>query len=142
MTELQKIDVLRHRMNLSYAEAKLALDAAGGDLVQALIEREREAQSSRDQIVQRGRQAWETLKDGALKASKAKIKLKRGQRVLFTLPAPLGALGLVGALASTQFAVAGLTGTALALAKKCTLEIEGPSQREQAAGDFSANGDI
>ncbi len=142
MTELQKIDVLRHRMNLSYAEAKLALDAAGGDVVQALIEREREAQSSRDQIVQRGRQAWETLKDGALKASKAKIKLKRGQRVLFTLPAPLGALGLVGALASTQFAVAGLTGTALALAKKCSLEIEGPFQTEPASTGYSPNGDI
>ena len=142
MTELQKIDVLRHRMNLSYAEAKLALDAAGGDVVQALIEREREAQSSRDQIVQRGRQAWESLKDGALKASKAKIKLKRGQRVLFTLPAPLGALGLVGALASTQFAVAGLTGTALALAKKCSLEIEGPPQTESASNAYFPGGDI
>lgn len=131
MTELEKLDVLRQRMKLTYAEAKLALDAAGGDVIQALITLEREAMSSRDQLFERGRETWEVMKDGVVKASKARIKLKRGDQVLFTLPAPVGALGLVGALASTQIAVAGLAGTALALAKRCTLEVDSPSSAEK-----------
>jgi len=125
MNDLEKIDELRQRMRLSYTEAKLALDAAGGDLIQALISLEREAGSSRDQLLGKGKETWEVVKDGVIKASKARVKLKRGEKVLFTLPAPVGALGLVGALASTPIAVVGLAGTALALARKCTLEIDG-----------------
>ena len=35
-TELQKLDAIRSRMNVSYEEAKTALDASAGDVVRAL----------------------------------------------------------------------------------------------------------
>ena len=124
MTELEKIDALRHRVGMGYSEAKLALDAAGGDLIQALITKEKELLSVREKFRDSGKQTWEQFKAKAVLASNARIKLKRGEKVLFTIPAPLGAIGLVGALASTPIAMIGLAGTAVALANKCSLQID------------------
>jgi hypothetical protein len=126
MTDLEKIDALRQRMGLNYAEAKLALDGAEGDLIKALIVQEREKFSAREQIMERGEQTWGKVKGSAAKVANTRLRLKKGEKTLFTLPAPVGALGLVGALASTQFAVLGLVGTAVALANRCSLEIEQP----------------
>jgi len=143
MTELEKLDALRQRMGIGYAEAKIALDAAGGDLIQALVNLERESLSAREQLLERGKHTWDVLKDGALKAGKARIRVKKGEKILFTIPAPVGAVGLVGALASTSVAVVGLAGTALALANKYTLEIDGPGARKGQEGfDKPSAGDI
>ncbi|MDA8441136.1 MAG: DUF4342 domain-containing protein [Peptococcaceae bacterium] len=131
MTELEMIDVLRQRMRLSYATAKKALDEADGDLVQALIRCERDSLEVGEQVKMRGKQGWESFKLGFSKAGKTKIRLKRGEKVLFTLPAPVGALGILGALASTQLAVVGLLGTGVALANKCSLEIDSDQPRPQ-----------
>ena len=41
MDELDRIDILRRRTGLGYAEAKALLDEAGGDVVEALIRYEK-----------------------------------------------------------------------------------------------------
>ncbi len=146
MTDLEKIDVLRERMGLGYAAAKAALEAADGDLIQALIAQEREQLSAREQMWQRGGETWDNLKDSATKAVYARIRLKKGEKALFTLPAPVGALGLAGALVSTPIAVLGLVGTAVALANNCSLEIDrqgsGSDKSDQEQFDNSQSVDI
>ncbi len=42
MTELEKVEKLRERANVSYEEAKAALDKTGGDLLEAIVLLERE----------------------------------------------------------------------------------------------------
>lgn len=125
------IDALRQRMKIGYAQAKHALDEANGDLVQALINLEQESRRHRDEFRHRSRSFLDGFKDSAVKASNARVRLKRGEKVLFTFPAPVGALGLVGALASTQLAVLGLVGTGVALANHCSLEIDTTKSEEE-----------
>ncbi|HEX3015653.1 MAG TPA: DUF4342 domain-containing protein [Desulfobacteria bacterium] len=131
MDDLDKIDVLRERMSMTYAQAKDALDAAGGNLIDALIAEEQG--TAQGQMRRKGKEVWHELKGVANKASKAKISLKKGSKVLFTIPAPLGIIGLVGAVASTEIAAIGLAGTAVALAKRYSLEINSGSANHPAA---------
>jgi len=46
MTELEKVEKLREKANVSYAEAKEALDRAGGDLLDALIYLEKQGNAN------------------------------------------------------------------------------------------------
>jgi len=46
MTELEKVEKLRERANVTYEEAKDALDKAGGDLLDALIYLERQGRAN------------------------------------------------------------------------------------------------
>ena len=46
MTELEKVEKLREKANVSFAEAKEALDSAGGDILEALILLEKQGKST------------------------------------------------------------------------------------------------
>ena len=46
MDKLEKVERLRERANVSYEEAKAALDAAGGDLLDAMVLLERQGKTS------------------------------------------------------------------------------------------------
>lgn len=121
MNDLEKIDILRQRMQVGYGEAKAALEANNGDLVEALVyleeqERIREYRSKRGIVGQ--------LRNIVEKGSQTHIKVKKGESTLFEFPATLGALGLAGALASTQVAVVGMLGAATLMAKKYSLEVD------------------
>ncbi len=47
MTELEKVEKLRERANVTYEEAKTALDEAGGDLLDAIVILERQGKTRR-----------------------------------------------------------------------------------------------
>ncbi len=122
--ELGKIDILRERLGISYREAKEALDAAGGDLVQALIDFEEKGCNFGERFQARGQEVMGQLKGLLQKGQDYRVKVKKGDETVFEFPASLGALGIVGALASSEIAVLGALGTAAAMAKKYTLEFE------------------
>ncbi len=77
--DLDKIDKLRARIDLGYDEAAAYLEAAGGDLVQALIMAERDIGSAVDgsldwtvanvspRTVRHGPDAWRTFSDVVLR---------------------------------------------------------------------------
>ena len=46
MTELEKVEKLREKANVSFAEAKEALDNTGGDILDALIYLEKQGKST------------------------------------------------------------------------------------------------
>jgi len=121
---LEKIDKLRERMDVTYKEAKEALEKAGGDLVEALVLLETERGRWTEKIQDKGEEVLTRLKGFFEKSHATKIRLKKEDRTLFELPATAGMLGLVGMLASAELAVLGAVGTVAALLNKCSLEVE------------------
>jgi len=135
-SELEKVDLIRARLSVGYKEAKEALDAAGGDVVQALINLEEKGRNIGERFQSKGQEVFEQIKGLLNKGQDYRIKVKQGERTVFEIPASVGALGILGALASSEIAVLGALGTAAAMAKKYTLEFErrgGPDVTEPEA---------
>lgn len=125
-TELEKLDLLRQRFNLSYKDAKEALDLAGGDVVQALIQLEDHNKTAgwSEKFEGKGKQMAGQLRAVWNKSKKTKIRLKKGDKTIVEIPASVGALGILGVLASTELAIIGFLGAATAMAKKYSLEVD------------------
>lgn len=128
---LEKIDIVRERMDVSYKEAKEALERAGGDVVSALVmlEEEREKQRA-ERLVGR-------LRTVCARSVTTRLRLKRGERTLLEIPASAGLLGLVGMLVSGELAVLGAVGTVTALLNGCSLEVAA-----EESGDRSGEGAV
>lgn len=87
--ELEKIDILRERMGLTYEEARLALEAAHGDVIQALANEENENEwANLDEGM--GGQLWDGLKHQMSRLSQTQLKLKRHDKTVLSVSAPLG----------------------------------------------------
>ena len=95
MDELEKIDVIRERLGVTYKEAKEALDRAGGDVVQALINLEDAHRKWDDALEEKGRQLIEYIKEIIRKGNVTRVKLKKGDHVVIEIPATVGAIGIV-----------------------------------------------
>lgn len=121
MENLEKIDVIRQRMSVGYREAKEALDLNNGDIVGALVYLEAQVKAKEQQAKHGIMGQLRTIVD---KGSHTHIHVKKGEKTVFKFPASIGALGLAGALASTQVAVVGVLGAATLMAKKYTLEMD------------------
>lgn len=123
--DLEKIDLLRERFNLSYKQAKGALDAAEGDVLKALINLEEAVEDGgwSGKFTGQGRKLAGQIKTAWVKTKKSRIKIKKGDDTVLEIPASLGALGVVGALASSELAVIGFLGAATAMARKYTIEV-------------------
>lgn len=131
---LEKIDVLRQRFDVGYAEAKEVLEAANGDLIQALVMLEEKKENEPgwdDQLQQKGEELVAQLKTLLHKGNTTKLKLKKDDQTLAEIPVNVGVLGLVGAMASAPLAILGAIGTIAAVVNKCTLEVERPEETEE-----------
>lgn len=126
MEELEKIDLIRERLGVSYREAKEALDKAGGDVVQALIMLENQDKKWDERLDAKGRELVDYIRDIMKKGNVTKVRLKKDDRVIFEIPATLGAIGVGGALLSPLLAVIGVVGTVAALVNHYKLEIVRP----------------
>jgi hypothetical protein len=118
MENLDKVDLVRKRMNVSYEEAKIALESVNWDIVEAIVKLEKEQQNRREEIFVRGNELVEKFKDLVKKGNVTKIRIKQDDKVLVEVPVTAG---VVGAVLAPQLAVIG--GVA-ALVSKCTVEIE------------------
>ena len=136
---LEKIDLIRDRMDVSYKEAREVLENAGGDLVEALVllESQFDEEPGRLKDLKELKERWtrkiqgkseevvSRLKEIMDKGTATRIRLKQGDRTLLEIPAGVGVLGAAGILMSTELAVLGAIGTVAALFNRCTLEVEG-----------------
>jgi len=123
-SDLEKIDILRARLGVGYKEAKEALEAAGGDVVQALVNLEEKGRNIGERFQAHGQEMVGQLKSLLHRGQDYRIKLKKGDETVFEVPASVGALGLIGALASSEVAILGALGTVTAMAHKYTLEFK------------------
>jgi len=140
-SELEKIDILRARLGVGYKEAKEVLEAAGGDVVQALVNLEEKGRNFGERLQATGQEMLGQVKELLQKGREYRIKIKQGDKTVFEIPASMGALGIIGALASSEIALLGALGTMAAMAKKYTLEFERleESLGKKAAGEVFSN---
>lgn len=115
---LENIDLVRERTGVSYKEAKEALEATGGNVVDAIVHIE-ERQNIRwtDNFTGAGNEILDKLKAVVKKGNVTKILLKRDGEVIMNIPVTAGA---VGAILSPPIAMVGML---TAFATKCKIEI-------------------
>jgi len=97
--DLEKLDAIRERLDVSYEDARKALEEAGGDVVQALASLEN---SQRDVVAIIGELVDEIAKLVGSKPAK-RIKVRLGRKILADIPVALTAaagffLGLTAVL--------------------------------------------
>lgn len=119
-TELEKVDVLCDRLNLSYEEARRALQKSNGDVIQALADCEREKALEAGMV---GR-AWNGTKNQFNRLWQTQVKFKHNDRTVFSISAPLGiAVGYM-VWRRPALRVLGLAGAAMAVMQNYELELE------------------
>ncbi|MDP2858390.1 MAG: DUF4342 domain-containing protein [Bacillota bacterium] len=132
MTELEKIDAIRARMNISYEQAQRALAQSGGDVIQALVLLEKkpgacctDKDSWTEKVQVQGSELVEKVKEVIREGNVRKVVVKHEDRVVFEIPLTIGA---IGAIIAPQLAA---IGAVAALLTRCTIEIErtGASQK-------------
>lgn len=121
---LEKVDIIRDRTGVSYKEAKDALEAANGSIVDALINIE-EAGEKRwtETISVKGNEAVDKLKGIVKSGNVNRIRVKKDEYVILDIPVTAGAISAVMIPQLTAI------GTAVALLSKCTIEVERPNKQ-------------
>lgn len=135
---LEKIDIIRDRTGVSYKEAKEALEAASGDVVDALISIEdtgsrKWSETVTESISVKGTEAMDKLKAILNAGNVSRIKVKKDDYIILDIPVTAGA---IGALARPIFTV---VGAAVALLTKCTIEVERPDKEIMVINEMITN---
>ncbi|MCR5664058.1 MAG: DUF4342 domain-containing protein [Oscillospiraceae bacterium] len=112
---LEKIDAVRERTGASYAEAKEALEKADGSVVDAIVSLEKRSSVKTDEIL-------EKIKALVKEGNVNKIRVKRGEQVLLTIPVNVGIIGgIVGLAAAPWWGI--VAAAAAAYGFECKFEI-------------------
>ncbi|EYE88126.1 UBA/TS-N domain-containing protein [Fervidicella metallireducens AeB] len=118
---LEKIDIIRQRSNLTYAEAKEVLEKNNGNLIDTLIYIEQNNKNILKNISNAGSDLVDTIKDIIKKGNVNRIKIKKDNKVLVDIPVNAGiAAGAISLGAPYVLAIAAIS----ALVTKVTIEIE------------------
>ncbi len=112
---LEMIDAVRERTGADYAEAKEALEKSGGSVVDAIVLLEKKSRINTDEIIGKIKAL---VKEGNVN----KIRVKRGDQILLTVPVNVGILGgLVGLAAAPFWSI--LAAAAAAYGFDCKFEV-------------------
>lgn len=133
---IEKIDIIRNRFGVSYEEARDALTANNGNLVETLIYLEKNEKSFSKNMSDAGNELIETIKGIIKKGNVNRIKVKKGERVLVDIPVNAGIV--TGALAIYYPALLAI-GTAAAILSQVRIEIERPDGTIDVVNDIVKN---
>ena len=115
---LEKIELVKDRTGVSYKEAKDALEAAEGSVVDAIIAIEETVdEKPAKKVNEAANETVDKIKDMVKKGNISKITIKKDDDVLLNLP--LNA-GIVGALVAPWGVIAGIIA---AFGFKCQIEL-------------------
>lgn len=89
---LEKIDIIRGRLGVTYAEAKEALDVSEGNVVDALIYCEKNKKSTIKELYTTKEEFLNWIKDLIKTGSVTRIKIKKDDKVLIDIPVNAGIL--------------------------------------------------
>lgn len=101
MTELEKIDLIRERTGVGYSGAQALLEAAGGDVVQALIQHEESEDNNSPQA-----KVVAALQGLIRQGNVTRLRVRKGDRTYLEIPLTAGVIG--AALAPQLFLIAGV----------------------------------
>ncbi|MBN7772692.1 DUF4342 domain-containing protein [Clostridium aminobutyricum] len=115
---LEKIELVKDRTGVSYKEAKEALEAADGSVVDAIIDIEEAIdEKGKTKIGEGGSQLINKIKETVKKGNVSKIIVRKDEEVLLNLPVNIGILGTVLA----PWAM--IAGLVAAFGTKCVIEL-------------------
>ena len=115
---LEKIELVKDRTGVSYKEAKEALEAADGSVVDAIIDIEESIDiKSKSKFAEQSTHIVEKVKEAIKKGNIAKIIVKKNDEVIMNLPVNVG---IVGTVLAPWAAVAGVIA---AFGTKCVIEL-------------------
>lgn len=116
---LEKIDIIRDRTGVTYKEARDALSAANGNVVDALINIEEAGSKNWTETVSvKGSEVMDRLKTILKSGNVNRIRIKKDNNLILDIPVTAGAISAVVLPQLTAL------GTAVALMSKCTIEVE------------------
>ena len=95
---LEAIDAVRERTGASYKEAKEALEKTEGSVVDAIVLLEDKSSVKTDDVINK-------LKAAVREGNVNKIRVKREEKVLLTVPVNVGIVGGIAGLAAAPWAV-------------------------------------
>lgn len=117
---LEKIDIIRERTGVSYTEAKEALEASQGNVVDALIYIEQSKKTTMDNIYTTKDEFLDWLKDLVKKGNINRIKIKKDDKVIVDIPINAGIAATLTALVWPPLIAIGIL---TAVVTKVTIEI-------------------
>ena len=117
MVTLEKIDQVVDRTGVTYEQARDALNACEGDVIDAIIYLEKSQHSFMENINIKSSEVTDTLKDLLKKGNVTRVLVEKDGEVLLNLPVTVGAIGLVMA------PVVAMIGVGAAFVTKYTIKI-------------------
>lgn len=123
--DLEKIDIVRERTGVSYEKAARALEAHGGNVVEAIVAIEKEQQQQHETHKVTVDKALEKIKQLLREGNVTRIRIKQGERVIADVPVTLGVVAAI--LAPLAAAI----GAIAAVATRCTIEVEREEQQAE-----------
>lgn len=115
---LEKIELVKDRTGVSYKEAKEALEAAEGSVVDAIIQIEETIDiKSKSKLGEQSSVIVEKIKSAIKKGNVSKIIVRKGDDVMLNLPVNVG---IIGSVLAPWAAVAGIIAV---FGTKCTIEL-------------------
>ncbi|CCC58161.1 DUF4342 domain-containing protein [Caloramator australicus] len=130
---LEKIDILRQRTGIGYAEAKEILEKHNGNVIDSLIYIEQNQKKLGAQISEFSNDLVETIREIIRKGNVTRIKVKKDDRVLVDIPVTAGiAAGALSLFSPALIAV----GAIAAVVSKIKIEIERPDGRIEVVEDL------
>ena len=116
---LEKIDMVKDRTGVTYKEARDALLATDGDVLEAIIFIEENADKKWTETISvKGNEVIDKVKELLKSGNINRIKIKKDDNTILDIPVTAGALSAVVLPQITAI------GTAFALMSKCTIEVE------------------
>ena len=116
---LEKIELVKDRTGVTYAEAKEALESADGSVVDAIIAIEETINSGQKRrgFGRKGEALFDNLKKLIKKGNVARIQVKKDGELILNVPVNAGLVGAVIAPIASVIAVVAAFGF------KCTIEV-------------------
>ena len=116
---LEKIELVKDRTGVTYAEAKQALEEADGSVVDAIIAIEETINAGEKGrgFGKRGEALFDCIKDLVKKGNVSRIQVKKDGEMVLNVPVNAGIVGVVIA------PLASVVGVVAAFGFKCTIEV-------------------
>lgn len=120
---LEKIDIIRKRFGVSYAEAKDVLEACNGDVVESLICLEKSKKNVKEEVFNSLQDFMKWLGSIIKKGNVSRIKIKKDDKNIVDIPVNAGlAAGVLAIIYPALIAVIGI-GAVAAYVTNLTIEI-------------------
>lgn len=116
---LEKIELVKDRTGVTYAEAKQALEEADGSVVDAIIAIEETVNAGQKGrgFGKKGEALFESIKELVKKGNVARVQVKKDDEMVLNVPVNAGIVGMVIA------PLASVVGVVAAFGFKCVIEV-------------------